>query len=75
MVLVLFVIYTYMYLYFYLHNSYCKVLFIVHTHVSYAIPPTTPAKVGCKMLKNLYIDNSFLYVFFLVSTVRVMRVI
>lgn len=60
MVLVLFVIYSY--LHFYLNISYCKVLCIVHTHVSYT---TSPPEGGGG--KKLYIDNSFIYVFFLID--------
>lgn len=61
MVLVLFVIYSY--LYFYLNISYCKVLCIVHTHVSY----TTSPPEGGGVVKKLCIDNSFIYVFFLID--------
>lgn len=61
MVLVMFVIYSY--LHFYLNISYCEVLCIDHTHVSY----TTSPPGGGGMLKKLYIDNSFLYVFFLID--------
>lgn len=61
MVLVLFVIYSY--LHFYLNISYCKVLCIVHTHGSYTTSP--PEGGGC--LKKMYIDNSFIYVFFLID--------
>lgn len=62
MVLVMFVIYSY--LHFYLNISYCKVLCIIHTHVSYT---TSPPEGGGECLKKMYIDNSFLYVFFLID--------